>query len=186
MDRTPPAPADTTSPRRRAPSRVGLAALASVTMAVAGGFVGARVAAQSAPSASAPSHYVAIDGFRAYDSRTIDDRERIDSQRIIGLQRYDGVEPRIPTEAVAVAYTVTATATEGSGYAALQGLEDERTEIISNLAWTGSGQREVNSGIVPTFRGDNPNDQLARLTVGGTGAAAHVVIDVVGYLLPAD
>lgn len=170
--------------RRRTTGRIALAAFAATSLAVGGGFVGARVAAQADPVApTTPSNYVSIDGYRAYDSRLDDGQKPTDGRRIVTLQR--GVEGSIPSGAVAVAYSITVTATEGAGWAAIDGFGGVDGSAISTVAWTGPGQREVNSGIVPTFRGDVEGAHYVWLTIGGTDAAAHVIIDVVGYLLPA-
>ena len=179
-----PAPSRTTSCRRPGVRRLGAGGIAVLTLLGGGVAVGAAVAAQSqeAPTTTAPSRFVAIKGYRAFDSRVDYTTDKIDDGLAVGVgEGSSGVS--IPREAVAVAYTVTVTATEGSGFAYVDSFDFGGESDISTVAWTGPGQRVVNSGIVPTFEGDT-SAHMIQVGVGGTDAAAHIIIDITGYLIP--
>ena len=140
--------------------------LATVAVAfVLGGTVaiGANVLAQSdrGDIRTPPSLIVAMKGERAFDSRT-DFQGRDPGARKFRNQEGQAssldvpVGPFIPTEAVGVVYSVTVTATEGSGYIYVDTYDEfdkvpEELAQISTAAWTESGQRVVNSGIVKTY-----------------------------------
>ncbi len=184
------------------PARTRRFGLVGVVVAfVLGGTVavGANVIAQADESdiRTPPSVIVAMKGQRAFDSRTrFPDRppeEHKLSNRDISTRTFTvPVGGFVPPEAVGVVYSVTVTATEGSGYVSVD-TYDEFAEVpedvaeISTAAWTESGQRVVNSGIVKTYETATRGAPLIRVGLGGApDAAAHVIIDITGYLLPAD
>lgn len=168
--------------KSRSYKRLGAVVLAVSLLFGSGVAFSAQVAAQSEDSPqTAPSLFVAIKGYRALDTR-IDGPGKIDDGPItVGVFTGRG-KIMIPPEAVAVAYTITVTATDGSGFAYVDTYGDQSE--ISTVAWTGPGQRVVNSGIVQTFEGDTDGAHLVQVGVGGTDAAAHVIIDITGYLVP--
>lgn len=182
-------PAQSGSSKTRSFKRIGAAGLALGLVLGAGVAVGTHVRAQTEQSdtMTPPSLYVAIKGERAFDSRVDFPNQKIDDVFTVAVNRNKLI---VPNNAVAIAYTVTVTATEGSGYAFIDPYDGTDGSEISNVAWTEPGQRVVNSGVTKTFDGSidggTMDVQLIQIGVGGTDAAAHVIIDVTGYLLPAD
>ena len=193
---------------RSARVRRGLAALVAVgTVGVSGGYVVAQFAN---PTASAPSQFVAIDAYRAIDTRESDAGRPTagDIQKFPGTAAgtarpdgrvekgtfllelgtdLDGVQ-QIPNEAVAVTYTVTVAATTRTGFLSIGGI-GEFTANTAALAWVGGGQRETNSSTTATFDSfeDSSGDELVVFQVDGEGdVATHVIIDVTGYYVPSD
>lgn len=174
-------------PRRRMRGLVRRASVALLAvMLVGAGMTVAQVAAQTDDDgATEPSSYVAIKGVRAFDSRVDFPVGKVDS--LVQLPVNGGGETIVPAEATAVAFTITATATEGSGFAFVDTYDGTDNYEISTVAWTGPGQREVNSGVVKTFDGSidggTAGAQMIVIGVGGTNAAAHIIIDITGYLV---
>ena len=173
--------------------RLGLGTLA-MSLIVGGVGAGATVTAQSDErSATAPALFVAIKGYRAFDSRVDYPQTKIsDGPVAVSVFVDDDYRIAIPAEAVAVAYTLTATATEGSGYAYVDAYDEDAysgradpSKDISTVAWTEAGQRVANSGIVSTFEGDTDGAHFVLVGVDGTDAATHLIIDITGYLIPA-
>lgn len=184
------------SPKSRSFKRIGAAGLAFGLVLGAGVAVGTHVAAQTEQSdtMTPPSLIVAMKGQRAFDSRTdLQGRdpgaEKFRNQEGPARSFDVPVGEFIPPEAVGVVYSVTVTATEGSGYVSVDTYvpsPDEAGSEISTAAWTEPGQRVVNSGIVKTFETNTRGVPLIRVSIGGApDAAAHVIIDITGYLIPA-
>lgn len=82
----------------------------------------------------------------------------------------------VPANAVAVAYTVTAAATVGSGFLTVNpgGTTDVTSSVVN---WTTNGQNVANTSSV----GLGPNRTI---TVVAGGGRTQFLIDVVGYFLP--
>ena len=112
--------------------------------------------------------FVAVDPYRAYDSRVDGGMLPGGSSRVVSTG--------VPADAVAVAYNLTATGTAGSGLLTVTpgGVPTGGT---STLNYTARGQTVANafaSGV----------DAGGQVSVSATGAATHFVVDVVGYYVP--
>lgn len=154
------------------------------------------------PTASEPAEFVAIDTYRAIDTRLGQDVDDITKRpgKLSGEDEGTGFfylldvgsdldgNQMIPEKAVAVSYNVSAAGTENSGFASIGGI-GTISETSSVLSWTGDGQRVVNSGNTATFDRFEmtTGDELVVAEVGGDGVvAADLIIDVTGYYVPAD
>lgn len=154
------------------------------------------------PTASEQSEFVAIDTYRAIDTRLGQDVDDITKRpgKLSGEDQGTGFfflldvgsdidgNQMIPEDAVAVSYNVTAAGTENNGFASIGGL-GTITEASSVLSWIGDGQRVVNSGNTVTFDRfeQTTGNELVVAKIGGDGVvAADLIIDVTGYHLPAD
>lgn len=169
---------------------VGVVSVVAVLLLGSGIAVGAHAVAQSeaSPTMTAPSLFVAIKGQRAFDSRVDFPARKLDDPDRPFVIPVNGNETIVPPEAVAVAYTVTVAATEGTGFVWVDPYDGNDGSKISTVAWTEPGQRVVNSGIVKTYDGiidgGTREAPLIQVGIGGTEAAAHVIIDITGYLIP--
>ena len=178
----------TVNPRTRT---LAAAALAGA-LTVAGG--GWAVAQFENPTASAPAEFVAIDAYRAVDTRGsnaggdfLKDPDVRSGAYFLELGTDVDGNQRIPEDAIAVSYNVTVARTEGDGYLGIGGV-GLFTEDTSVVAWLGDGQRVVGSGQTTTVERyeDVEGNQLVLAKIGGDpGVGADVIIDVTGYYLPA-
>ena len=174
------------SSRSTAFKRLRMAGFAMALLVGSGVAVGAHVAAQPDDSRTMtpPSLYVAIKGIRAFDSRVDFPKKKLDEAQggfVVPVDRYESI---VPSDAVGVAYNVTVTQTEGSGFIWIDPYDGTDGSQISTVAWTGPGQRVVNSGVTKTYIAEVRGAPLMQVGIGGTDAAAHVIIDITGYLIP--
>ena len=84
----------------------------------------------------------------------------------------------VPSGTKAVAYNLTVTGTEGSGWAAI--LPGKNTAVTaSSINWTGANQTLANGGIVGL--GTGADERYITIVVGGSSAAeANFVLDITG------
>ena len=149
--------------------------------------------AAAAEFGSVPSLFVPIEHFRAADSRTNGSKlvvggDESETIRFIDLARRDGDEfgtRVIPAGTTAVSFNLTVAQTEGRGFVHMDSPVAERGES-STLNWTADGQTVTNSGVTIVGTTDAEAVLLAGVSIGGgDGAAAHIIIDVTGYYVPA-
>ena len=84
----------------------------------------------------------------------------------------------VPAGTKAVAYNLTVTGTEGSGWAAI--LPGKNTAVTASaINWTGANQTLANGGIVAL--GTGANERYITIVVGGSSAAkANFILDITG------
>lgn len=134
--------------------------------------------------AGTPSVFVPIAQYRAFDTRL-----EADGARKIYLQEQYNIDPtedvdgnvRLPDDAIAVSYNVTVAATEKSGYVQILG-PITTVGATSTINWSEDGQRLANSGNVEL---DGAGQGFYLYLDGAPFAAAHVIIDITGYYVPA-
>ena len=86
----------------------------------------------------------------------------------------------VPAGATAVAYTLTETGTQGSGFLAV-GLPGAMMPPTSVLNWSGTGVTMANSSVAAL-----DDQQAIEVFAGGSGGSTQVVVDVIGYFAPFD
>lgn len=167
-------------------------AIAAGTLSVMGGAIGVGLSPLAAGSDVAvaqvdatPSLFVPIGQYRTYDSRLGIDRapdkiELKEQHDIEPAEDVDGVV-RLPPEATAVSYNVTVADTERSGYIQISGA-GTTFGSTSTLNWTEDGQVVANSGNVLI---GEASQEFYMFLDGDSFAAAHVIIDITGYYVPA-
>lgn len=142
-------------------------------------------------SSSEATAFVPVTSYRVFDSRdgdkmTVlpDDVLPADRVAIFALADTD-FNPQIPAEARAVAYNITITQTEGSGFIDVHGWANFGGATTSVIAWDEGAGRLSNSGTsLLTTSFDDPGH--LGITIGGENAAAHVLIDITGYYVALD
>lgn len=128
----------------------------------------ARVA--TAEAGDAPAVFVPLDpSTRAFDSRTSG------GPLPYGQSRNVDLAAAVPTGAGAVAYTLTAFDTVGSGHLSV-GLPGQPKPPTSTINWFASGQRLANSTVATL-------DDARQLTVFGGGTSTNFTVDVLGYFI---
>ena len=113
--------------------------------------------------------FVPIDPVRAYDSRTGAGPLAGGSSRVIDVSDTAGV----PQDAVAVAYNLTVTGMQGSGYLTVAPGDTEELPLASTINYSAKGQMWANGYVTDIDEG--------RMKVFAQGAATQFIVDVVGY-----
>ena len=116
--------------------------------------------------------FIGVDPVRAYDSRTADGPLGSGGQRIVDVSA-GGV---VPPGATAVAYTLTETNTQGTGFLGVVPAGSSGPQV-STINWWQSGQTMANSSTVQVTNGK------VVVAAGGSGATQFVV-DILGYYAP--
>lgn len=111
-----------------------------------------------------------VDPFRLTDSR-------IDEPFKYGTGARDSLAVPGPRDYYGVVLNVTVTETEGVGFFRVAEGFEEPAAKTSNVNWYGDGQTIANMAIVSTPGGTGIQVQ------GGGDGAAHLIIDVLGYIL---
>lgn len=162
------------------------------TLSVLGGAVGIGVSPLVSDNSSVAVAQV-DDGTRAVfvpisQYRTFDTRLETDGAQKIQLQEQYNIAPtqdvdgntRLPDEAIAVSYNITIAATERSGYVQVLG-PGTTFGSTSTINWSDDAQRLANSGNVEL----GGFQEFYLYLDGAPFAAAHVIIDITGYYVPA-
>lgn len=189
-------------------SRSVRASLAALGLVAGGVGVGAAVAASSssptvvpaAVEAGAESVFVPIEPYRALDTRQDgdpvdpddDDPDKIrvgdpSGENPLPVPVHIAIDAdgaQIPEEATAVAYNVTVAQTEGVGYLQIDTWPGD-PGATSTVNWTSDGEIVANSGIVLLGVAFDDHGFVSAYVGDEQGAAAHVIIDVTGYFVPA-
>ena len=125
--------------------------------------------------------FVPVTPFRVYDSRFVSGRLATGSNSTIDCS--DAIDvltgevstaDALPSDARAIAYTVTAVDTSGGGYLAVT--PATATEVTASTINWSSPNTLANSSIVGIS-----NRQVKVFCGGGPGTAADFIIDIVGY-----
>lgn len=135
--------------------------------------VGAAGAArvQSLDGLGQPTGLVLVEPTRAYDSRTTDGPLATGSSAEVAM---GGI---VPPGATAVAFTITETGTQGSGFLAV-GIPGQMMPPTSVLNWTGPGVTMANTSVAAL-----DVQRAIEVYAGGSGGSTQVIIDVVGYFI---
>lgn len=120
---------------------------------------------------STPAGLVPINPARAYDSRADGGAVPGGGSVTIPLDEF------VPEGATAVAYTLTETGTQGTGYLSV-GLPDAPVPTTSVLNWSGPNVTMANSSTAAL-----DSQRALEVFVGGSGST-QVVVDVIGYFVP--
>ena len=124
--------------------------------------------------------FVPINPFRSFDSRRIGPLPGGFVDRFSVLTDEYGI-PRIPSDAVAVTYNLTVTATTGAGFAAIYPVDIDWPGN-SSINWTGPGTTVANGGTVAI---GNFQDVIGGVEVyigpDLASVSSHYLIDITGY-----
>jgi hypothetical protein len=135
--------------------------------------LGGRVGFEPAPIPAPPAPYVAIDPYRAYDSRRGAGPMTPNSSRQISVLAAAVGAGSIPATAKAITYNVTATGTSGGNYLSVTpgnatGYTVSTLNFSNGIDIANGGTVRLDAGAVKVFCGDQ-------------AGSAHVIIDVTGY-----
>ncbi len=140
---------------------------------------------QAAPPGE-PSAFVAVPGYRAYDSRIDPDETGkiyLQEQRFVDVAGDLTGDEQIPDEATAVTFNITVTETESAGFVQISPPGNTFGET-STVNWTGDGQTVANGGHALMYEGPSFENNIVFHVDGAGGAGAHVIIDITGYYVP--
>lgn len=133
-----------------------------------------------------PSAFVAVPGYRAYDSRVDPDESGkiyLQEQRFVDVAVDLAGEEQIPDDATAVTFNITVTETESAGFVQISPPGNTLGET-STVNWTTDGQTVANGGHALMYEGPTFENNIVFHVDGAGGAGAHVIIDITGYHVP--
>jgi len=157
--------------------------IAVILSCVAGGVI-VQTGMLGAEAQQSPTAFVPVDSYGTFDTGTMGNKTRSGSIKVVypELHLVAGEAIQFPAEAVAVAYNVTVTETEGAGFLEIDTLPLDDAET-SNVNWTEDGQTVANSGITRIQTGDDGSLVFGILMGGTDNARAHILVDITGYFV---